>query len=89
MKPTMIISNARTFMLEKLAGLTGREAAGPEFLGAKLGATGLDSLDLMELFNEVEEAFDIRIEDDSVSAETTVQQMIEFIEAKAAAKRQA
>lgn len=74
-------------MLEKLAGLTDRDTASPEFLEAKLGATGLDSLDMMELFNEVEEAFDIRIDDDSVSAETTVQQMITFIESKAAAKR--
>lgn len=83
----MTAGTARTFMLEKLAGLTGRDTSAQEFLDAKLGATGLDSLDLMELFNEVEEAFDIRIEDDSVSAETTVQQMIEFIESKAAARR--
>lgn len=83
----MTTSTARTFMLEKLAGLTDRDTSAPEFLEARLGATGLDSLDLMELFNEVEEAFDIRIDDDSVSAETTVQQMITFIESKAAAKR--
>jgi acyl carrier protein len=85
----MANNTARTFMLEKLAGLTGREPAGREFLDSRLGSTGLDSLDLMELFNEVEEAFDIRIEDDSISADTTVQQMIDFIEAKAAAKPQA
>ena len=76
-------------MLEKLAGLTGQMTADQNFLDAKLGSTALDSLDLMELFNEVEEAFEIRIEDDSISADTTVQQMIDFIEAKAAAKSQA
>jgi|LakMenE18May11ns_1017448.scaffolds.fasta_scaffold9639901_2 acyl carrier protein len=80
---------ARTFMLEKLSVLTGQTTADQNFLDAKLGSTGLDSLDLMELFNEVEEAFDIRIEDDSISADTTVQQMIDFIEAKAGAKSQA
>jgi acyl carrier protein len=84
----MADNTARTFMLEKLAGLTGQTTADQNFLDAKLGSTGLDSLDLMELFNEVEEAFDIRIEDDSISADTTVQQMIDFIEAKAAAKSQ-
>jgi acyl carrier protein len=80
---------ARTFMLEKLARLSGQTTADRNFLDAKLGSTGLDSLDLMELFNEVEEAFDMRIEDDSISADTTVQQMIDFIEAKADAKSQA
>lgn len=84
----MTITSARAFMLEKLAGVTGLETSAPEFLDAKLGATGLDSLDLMELLNEVEEAFDIRIDDDSVSAETTVNEMIAFIESKAAQKQQ-
>jgi len=84
----MADNTARTFMLEKLSVLTGQTTADQNFLDAKLGSTGLDSLDLMELFNEVEEAFDIRIEDDSISADTTVQQMIDFIEAKADAKSQ-
>jgi len=84
----MADNTARTFMLEKLSVLTGQTTADQNFLDAKLGSTGLDSLDLMELFNEVEEAFDIRIEDDSISAGTTVQQMIDFIEAKADAKSQ-
>jgi hypothetical protein len=41
----------------------------------------------MELFNEIEETFDIRIDDDAVSGLTTVRQMIDFIEAKVALKR--
>ena len=77
---------AHIFLIKKLAFLTGKETAGQDFLDAELGSTGLDSLDLMEFFNEIEEAFDIRIDDDSLSAQTTVQQMIAFIEAKVASK---
>lgn len=80
-------STARSFLLERLALLTDTDGASPEFLDAKLASTGLDSLDLMELFNEIEEAFDIRIDDDSVSGQATIGQMIEFIEAKVADKQ--
>ena len=48
---------------------------------------GLDSLDFMELLNEIEEEFDVRIEDDTVSASTTVAELIAFVEGKAAARQ--
>ena len=83
----MTSGTARSFLLERLALLIDTETASQEFLDAKLASTGLDSLDLMELFNEIEEAFDIRIDDDSVSGQTTIGQMIEFIEAKVADKQ--
>jgi acyl carrier protein len=38
----------------------------------------------MELLNEVEEAFDIRVNDDTVTSETTVGEFIAFVEAKVA-----
>ena len=51
-----------------------------------LSALGLDSLDFLELLNEIEERFDVRIEDDAVTASSTVSDLITFVEAKVAAR---
>ena len=51
-----------------------------DLLGKRLADTGLDSLDLMELLDTIEETCGIRIEDDAVSAETTVAGLVAFIE---------
>ena len=51
-----------------------------------LSALGLDSLDFLELLNEIEERFDVRIGDDAVTASSTVGDLITFVEAKVAAR---
>jgi acyl carrier protein len=72
------------FIIRALATQAGR---GPETvfpLEQRFSETGLDSLDLMELLNEVEEEFDIRVNDDTVTSETTVGDFIIFVESKVA-----
>ena len=63
-------------------------AAGPhaEIAVRTLSAVGLDSLDFLELLNEIEERFDVRIEDDAVTASSTVSDLITFVEAKVVAR---
>lgn len=72
----------REFVSQALTRQAGGDAEAPHDLGLKFSETGLDSLDLMELLNEVEEQFDIRITDDTVTAETTIGDFIKHIEAK-------
>lgn len=65
---------------------SGNEA---DVLAQTLSTLGLDSLDFMELLNAVEEQFAIRIDDDTVSAGTTVAELVAFIERKVAAREAA
>lgn len=77
-------SSILEFVVRALAAQAGR---GPEAvfpLEHRFSETGLDSLDLMELLNEVEEEFDIRVNDDTVTSETTVGDFITFVESKVA-----
>jgi acyl carrier protein len=73
-----------------VSGLT-KQGAVPsgqsDLLPQSLSALGLDSLDFMELLDDIEEEFDVRIEDDTVSASTTVAELIAFVEGKAAARK--
>lgn len=75
------------FVVRALASQAAREPGFVVPLGQKLSETGLDSLDLMELLDEVEEQFDIRVTDDSVTSETTVADFIAFVEKKVAETR--
>lgn len=76
----------RAFILTALTRLAGAAASGSDMLTLRLSTLGLDSLDFMELLNDVEEKFDIRIEDDSVTDHTTVAELIARVEALVAAK---
>ena len=53
-------------------------------MDARLADTGLDSLDLMEWLDAIEERCSIRVEDDFVHAGTTVADVIAFVETLAA-----
>lgn len=77
-------SSVSTFVIRALAVQAGRDPSAPVPLGQKLSETGLDSLDLMDLLNEVEEEFDIRVNDDTVTSETTIRDFIAYVESKAA-----
>jgi acyl carrier protein len=77
-------SSTHDFIVRALATQAGRAPETAVPLEQKFSETGLDSLDLMELLNEVEEAFDIRVNDDTVTSETTVGEFIAFVEAKVA-----
>jgi acyl carrier protein len=76
-------NRARTFVLDRLSEKTDRDVNEPDFVNCRLSTTGIDSLDVMELLTEIEDEFDVRFEDTTVTAETTVQQVIDFIVAKA------
>ena len=76
-------NRARTFVLDWLSEKTDRDVNEPDFVNCRLSTTGIDSLDVMELLTEIEDEFDVRFEDTTVTAETTVQQVIDFIVAKA------
>jgi len=72
-----------------LTALTRLEAAGADdasLLNLRLSTLGLDSLDFMELLNDVEERFDVTIEDDAVTGQNTVAEFIAAIEALVAAR---
>jgi acyl carrier protein len=77
-----VTTQAHDFVLGKLREYMTRPGTNEEILDLKVSATGLDSLDLMELLNDIEETFEIRVEDDTVSAETTVAELVAFIERK-------
>ena len=49
-------------------------------MDARLADTGLDSLDLMEWLDVIEERCGIRVEDDFVHAGTTVADVIALVE---------
>jgi acyl carrier protein len=79
-------SSIRNFVVTALLTQAGHDPTAEVPLAQKFSETGLDSLDLMELLNEVEEQFSIRVTDDTITAETTVGDFIAFVEAKVAAK---
>lgn len=83
----MSAANARDFLLAKMREYMPAPGDDEEILALEVSATGLDSLDLMELLNEIEERFEIRVEDDTVSADTTVAGLAAFIEQKVVARR--
>jgi acyl carrier protein len=76
-------NRARSFVLDRLSEKTDRNTNEADFVNCRLSTTGIDSLDVMELLTEIEDEFDVRFEDTTVTAETTVQQVIDFIVAKA------
>ena len=72
--------NVQLIVLESLAELGGKAPQGGVILDARLADTGLDSLDLMEWLDVIEERCGIRVEDDFVHAGTTVADVIAFTE---------
>ena len=75
-----MLPNVQLIVLEALAELGGKAAQGGVILDARLADTGLDSLDLMEWLDVIEERCGIRVEDDFVHAGTTVADVIAFVE---------
>lgn len=73
-------AQAREFVLGRMREYMTSPGGDEEILGLQVSAAGLDSLDLMELLNDIEEAFEIRVEDDTVSRQTTVGELVTFIE---------
>ena len=73
-------SNVQLIVLETLAELGGKPPQGGAILDARLADTGLDSLDLMEWLDVIEERCGIRVEDDFVHTGTTVADVITFVE---------
>jgi len=73
-----------TFILGELAKSGSDVGGSADILGRSVSSLGLDSLDFMELLNDIEEQFAVRLEDDTVSATTTVADLIAFIEGKVA-----
>jgi acyl carrier protein len=72
--------NVQRIVLDALAELGGKPTPGGIILDARLADTGLDSLDLMEWLDVIEERCGIRVEDDFVHAGTTVADVIAFVE---------
>jgi acyl carrier protein len=72
--------NVQRIVLESLAELGGKAPQEGAILDARLADTGLDSLDLMEWLDVIEERCGIRVEDDSVHAGTTVADVIAVVE---------
>jgi acyl carrier protein len=72
--------NVQRIVLDALAELGGKPPPGGIILDARLADTGLDSLDLMEWLDVIEERCGIRVEDDFVHAGTTVADVIAFVE---------
>ena len=72
--------NVQRIVLDALAELGGKAPPGAAILDARLADTGLDSLDLMEWLDVIEEQCGIRVEDDFVHAGTTVADVIAFVD---------
>ena len=79
-------SEVATFIVDGLVKQGSAAGAHAEILVLTLSAVGLDSLDFLELLNEIEERFDVRIGDDAVTASSTIGDLITFVEAKLAAR---
>ncbi len=79
-------SEVATFIVDGLVKQGSAAGTHGEISVRTLSALGLDSLDFLELLNEIEERFDVRIEDDAVTASSTVSDLITFVEAKVAAR---
>ena len=79
-------SEVARFIADRLVQQGSAARPHAEILVRTLSAVGLDSLDFLELLNEIEERFDIRIGDDAVTASSTVGDLITFVEAKVAAR---
>jgi acyl carrier protein len=75
-----MLPNVQLIVLEALSELGGKPPQGGAILDARLADTGLDSLDLMEWLDVIEERCGIRVEDDFVHAGTTVADVIAFVE---------
>jgi acyl carrier protein len=79
-------SEVATFIVDGLVKQGSAAGDHAEILVRTLSSLGLDSLDFMELLNEIEERFDVRIEDDAVTASSTVSDLITYVEAKVSAR---
>ena len=80
-----MMPDVATFIVTTLTKQGAAVGSDSDVLAKSLSSLGLDSLDFMELLNEIEEQFAVSIEDDTVSASTTVADLIAFIEGKVAA----
>jgi|688.fasta_scaffold115832_3 acyl carrier protein len=80
-------SDVATFIVTALVKQGAAEGCHADLMAQTVASLGLDSLDFMELLNEIEEEFEVRIEDDTVAASTTVAELIAFIEGNVAARR--
>jgi len=74
------VPDVQRVVLETLATLGGQAPPGRSILDTRLADTGLDSLDLMEWLDVIEERCGIRLEDDFVHAGTTVADVIAFVD---------
>jgi acyl carrier protein len=80
-----VLPNVTEFVLAALGKRGVAEASQPDVLAMSLSSLGLDSLDFMELLNEIEEEFGVCIEDDTLTFSTTVAELMAFIDSKIAA----
>lgn len=83
-RATIAPHSVRTFLLGKLCEYGLPMCADEAILATRVSETGLDSLDLMELLTDIEEQYGIRVEDDTVSPATKVEDLIGFILRKSA-----
>jgi len=79
-------SEVATFVVDGLVKQGSAAGTHAELLLRTLSSLGLDSLDFLALLNEIEERFDVRIEDDAVTASSTVGDLITFVEGKVVAR---
>jgi acyl carrier protein len=55
-------------------------------LSMQLGATGLDSLEFIEMLNDIEDSFEIRFDDQALGDGKTVEDLIAYVAAQLESK---
>jgi acyl carrier protein len=70
----------RSFILSRLMQASNQQLQQEDLQRSALNDTGIDSLELMELLLKIEERFNVQIEDNSIGASTSVEDLIRYVE---------
>ncbi len=71
-----------SYILGCIRKALGQEIDAPALLAMPLDAAGIDSLELMELLNDIEDLYHIRFDDQALGDGKTVQDLISYVSSK-------
>jgi acyl carrier protein len=72
----------KTFIFDYVCKALDQDPDPETFLAMPLDSMGLDSLELMEMLNDIEDAFQIRFDDQAIGDGKTVQDLISYVAAE-------
>ena len=75
-------SNPKDYILGCICKVLGQDLGPAALLPMQLDSTGLDSLELMEMLNDIEDAYGIRFDDQAIGDGQTVEELIGYVSSR-------